>query len=485
MKITFAKNVTALLKGADSLLVVAPQRTLGKLPKILGQDLDKLAHKLTKNLKAGDLGATATTLTNSRQERLTVGSLPDRVSRYNCKARPECVQRVVKAAKLSDKATNAVLLVLDQADHALPTVNALARCFHLYSVKGSNTGSRGTVRVAAVDRKGKAIQIPSSTRDTAEATREAARLGDAPPTEMNPEAMVKQARKLLRGIKGVRCREIVGGKLLDNKLGGIHAVGRTAVKAPRMFVATYTPSKKSRKSRHLALVGKGITYDTGGLSMKSPTAMTTMKCDMGGSAATLGAFRIAAQEAGPHKISLVLCLAENAVGPTSYKPDDVLTMHSGKTVEVNNTDAEGRLVLADGVSYAARVLKCDTIFDAATLTGAQLIATGNNHAAIFSNDPKLEACVVAAGYSSGDMVHPLMFAPELYKREFRSSIADMKNSVRNRSNAQCSCAAQFIYWHIEDTDAKWCHVDLAGPAFIGERATGFGTALLSEAIRRL
>ncbi|MEE2888196.1 MAG: hypothetical protein VX951_12270, partial [Planctomycetota bacterium] len=155
MKITFAKNVTTLLKGADSLLVVAPQRTLRKLPKILGKDLDKLAHKLTKNLKAGDLGATATTLTNSRQERLTVGSLPDQVSRYNCKARPECVQRVVNAAKLSDKATNAVLLVLDQADHALPTVNALARCFHLYSVKGSNPHSRGTVRVAAIDRKGK------------------------------------------------------------------------------------------------------------------------------------------------------------------------------------------------------------------------------------------------------------------------------------------------------------------------------------------
>jgi probable aminopeptidase NPEPL1 len=257
------------------------------------------------------------------------------------------------------------------------------------------------------------------------------------------------------------------------------------VKAPRLFLATYTPTKRSKKSQHIALVGKGITYDTGGLSMKSPAAMTTMKADMGGSAATLGAFQIAAREAGPHKISLLLCLAENAVGPTAYKPDDILTMHSGKTVEVNNTDAEGRIVLADGVSYAARVLKCDTIFDAATLTGAQLVSTGNNHAAVFSNDAKLESAVVAAGYSSGDMVHPLMFAPELYKREFRSAIADMKNSVRNRSNAQCSCAAQFIYWHIEDTDAKWCHVDLAGPAFISERATGFGTALLSETIRRL
>ena len=485
MKISFAKDVVALLKGSDSLLVVAPQKTLRKLPKVLGKNLDALTSKLAKTLSAGDLGATATTLTNSPQARLTVGCLPDEVSRYNCKARPECIQRVVNAAKLSSKASNAVLFVLDEDAHALPAVNALARCFHMYSAKSGGKRSRGGVRIAAVNSKGEAIKIPRSTRDTADATREAARLGDTPPTEMNPEAMVREARKLLRGIKGVRCREIAGTRLLDNKLAGIHAVGRTAVKAPRLFIATYTPSRRTRKSRHIALVGKGITYDTGGLSMKSPTAMTTMKADMGGSAATLGAFRIAAREARPHKISLLLCLAENAVGPTAYKPDDILTMHSGKTVEGNNTDAEGRIVLADGVSYAARVLKCDTIFDAATLTGAQLVSTGNNHAAIFSNDADLESRVVAAGYSSGDMVHPLMFAPELYKREFRSAIADMKNSVRNRSNAQCSCAAQFIYWHIEDTDARWCHIDLAGPAFIGERATGFGTALISEAIRRV
>jgi probable aminopeptidase NPEPL1 len=485
VKITFAKDVAALLKGSESLLVIAPQKSLKKMPKILGSDLDKLTGKLAKGLKPGDLGTTATTLTNSKQSRLTVGCLPDEVSRYNCTARPECIQRVVNAAKMSSSATNAVLFVLDTTAHALPAVNALARCFHLYGAKSGGKRSSGTIRIATVDRHGKAIKIPATARDTAAATREAARLGDSPPTDMNPEAMAKEARKLLKGIKGVRCREIVGAKLLDNKLGGLHAVGRTAVKAPRLFLATYTPTKRSKKSQHIALVGKGITYDTGGLSMKSPAAMTTMKADMGGSAATLGAFQIAAREAGPHKISLLLCLAENAVGPTAYKPDDILTMHSGKTVEVNNTDAEGRIVLADGVSYAARVLKCDTIFDAATLTGAQLVSTGNNHAAVFSNDAKLESAVVAAGYSSGDMVHPLMFAPELYKREFRSAIADMKNSVRNRSNAQCSCAAQFIYWHIEDTDAKWCHVDLAGPAFISERATGFGTALLSETIRRL
>ena len=149
------------------------------------------------------------------------------------------------------------------------------------------------------------------------------------------------------------------------------------------------------------------------------------------------------------------------------------------------TDAEGRILLADGVSYAARVLKAHTIFDAATLTGAQLIATGNLHAAVFSNDPDLERTSIEAGYRSGDLVHPLPFAPEFYKQEFASTVADMRNSVKNRANAQSSCAAQFIYWHIEDSDVRWCHVDLAGPAFRSLRATGFGVALLAECVRAL
>jgi probable aminopeptidase NPEPL1 len=185
------------------------------------------------------------------------------------------------------------------------------------------------------------------------------------------------------------------------------------------------------------------------------------------------------------RLSLLLCMAENAVGPAAYKPDDILRMHSGKTVEVNNTDAEGRLVLADGVSYAARVLGCQVIINAATLTGAQLVSTGLLHAAIVCNDEALEQLVIGAGKHSGDLVHPLPFAPEFYKQEFESSVADMCNSVKNRSNAQSACAAQFVYWHIDDQPVQWCHIDLAGPSFPKNRGTGFGVALISEAVRRL
>lgn len=235
----------------------------------------------------------------------------------------------------------------------------------------------------------------------------------------------------------------------------------------------------------MALVGKGVTFDTGGLHLKQRGSMEGMKSDMGGAAAVFGAFRALAETDLTCRLTVVVCLAENAVGPKSFKPDDILTLHSGKTVEINNTDAEGRLLLADGVSHAARDLGAQIVIDAATLTGAQLVSTGMLHAAIVSNDDDLERTMVAAGRKSGDLVHPLLFAPELFQQEFKSPVADMRNSVKNRMNAQSSCAAQFVYSHLEGTDVKWGHVDLAGPSFRGERGTGFGVALLAETVKAL
>src|SRR5690606_35883375 len=159
-------------------------------------------------------------------------------------------------------------------------------------------------------------------------------------------------------------------------------------------------------------VGKGITYDTGGLHLKARGMMESMKSDMGGAAAVLGAFAVLARHGVKGRLSLVLCLAENAIGPAAYKPDDVLTMHSGKTVEINNPDAEGRLLLADGCSFAARELGADTIVDAATLTGAQAVATGDLHAGVVANDEGLERALVDAGRRTGDLCWPLPFAPE-------------------------------------------------------------------------
>jgi probable aminopeptidase NPEPL1 len=199
----------------------------------------------------------------------------------------------------------------------------------------------------------------------------------------------------------------------------------------------------------------------------------------------LGAFLTLAQTGSKDHIYCLLCLAENAVGPDSYRPDDILHMHSGKTVEINNTDAEGRLVLADGVSYAARKLKADVIVDAATLTGAALITTGKVVCCFYTNRDGLESVAVASGRRTGDLAHPLLFIPELHKQEFKSKVADMRNSVADRMNAQSSCAGQFILNHIEETGKPFLHLDIAGPAFRDGRASGFGVTLIADLVRRL
>ena len=481
----FATTVPALLRGARDLLVVAPASALTEeaFPAVLDEDLVGLLLELAEDLEPGDLGACASTLTGVLPRRLVLGVLPDGVSRHNAPSRAECIRRVASDAKLSGPGKSAVLLVLDEPEHLLAAANAVGRALPVYARK-SISRKVGAVQLLGVDRDGNPLKADRRVRETVEAAREVARLVDTPAAELTPRAMAREARRMLKDLPGVRLREIAGPALLKAGFGGVHGVGRAAQDPPRVLIASYAPAGR-RKGPHVALVGKGICYDTGGLSLKVGGNMVGMKGDMGGAGAVLGAFRTLVADRCRKRLTLILCLAENAIGPTSYRPDDILVMHSKKTVEINNTDAEGRLLLADGVSYAARVAKADVVLDAATLTGAQLVATGLLHAAVVSNDAELEAAAVRAGQRSGDLTHPLPFAPELYKQEFKSEVADMKNSVKNRMNAQSSCAAQFVYWHIEDAGVRWCHVDMAGPARPGERASGYGVALLGELVREL
>ncbi|MEZ4382040.1 MAG: leucyl aminopeptidase family protein [Nannocystaceae bacterium] len=483
--LSFANSVRSALKGCDAAVVVAAASAFAEnaLPALFDPPVQKLAVELGALAKPGLLGGGASTLTGGAPGRLYVGVLPETLSRYNAPSRAEGIRRVIPG-DIVQYSKAAIILILDDANHYLAAANAVGRAFPEFTAKSGDPSSL-KVTIVAIDRGGNPIKVTPRIKETVETTRAVAALVDTPPTDLDPTSYAKAARALLSGVKGVRIKEIVGDALVKQGLMGIHAVGRTAVSPPRLFIATYTPSRGKSSGRHVALVGKGVTYDTGGLNLKIQGNMSNMKCDMGGSAAVLGAFKVLAANGCKHKVSVILCLAENAIGPQSYKPDDILHMHSGKTVEINNTDAEGRLCLASGVSYAARVLKADTVIDAATLTGAQMVATGLLHGALVSNDEDLEGRFLAAGKASGDLVHPLPFAPELYKSEFESPVADMCNSVRNRMNAQTACAAQFVYWHIEDTGVKWAHIDLAGPAFPKNRGTGFGVALIAETVNDL
>jgi probable aminopeptidase NPEPL1 len=486
MNVEFAQGARALGR-AEHTLLVAPQAFFASdeggsacLESLVGKIDAPLARRLGAEAAPGLLGGVATTIT-AGGKRLSVAVLADRVSRHAGAARGEAIRKVVAAVDMASSKRVAVLLLLDDAAHVTAAVNAVGRALPGFTRKTGPRVDRSLV-LACVLRDGEFVAVPPLVQDMLHTSRAMAELVDAPPTELDPAALSSAAKALLKPLRGVKLREIVGDELNAAGLGGLHAVGRCAPSAPRMLVASL---KAGRGGPHIALVGKGITYDTGGLHLKDRFGMVSMKSDMGGAAAVLGAFALLARHGAPCKVSMLLCLAENAIGPSAYKPDDILVMHSGKTVEINNTDAEGRLVLADGCSYAVRQLGADVVIDAATLTGAQGVATGDLHAAVVSNDERVEQALMAAGQATGDLCWPLPCVPEFYRAEYNSPIADMRNSVKNRNNALTSCAAEFIHWHLDGTAARWGHVDLAFPAFRGDRGTGFGVALLFDAVRRL
>jgi len=481
-KLQFPKDLLSALPKADALLVLAPKAGFQSLPRSLGRDLIVEIGELARANDVGRSAGLAETLSSTELSRVLVGVLPDRLSRYNSPTRAHAIGEVVAKASPSRFKKLLVLALVDRPEHAVPALNAVARRFPLFSRKSKKRKAASQLSLLAYNGS-KPIAIDASAKELLAATREAAKLVDMPAAELDTRAFAREAKKLLSKHKSLKVQEIVGKKLAEGGFGGIYGVGRCALSAPRLFHASYRP--RSARGPQVALVGKGVVYDTGGLSLKSSAGMCGMKGDMGGAAAMLGAFHALVSAKVKTRIDLVLCMAENMIGPEAIRPDDILTMHSGKTVEINNTDAEGRLLLADGCSFAARKLGADIVIDAATLTGAQSLSTGLVHAAIMSNDAELEQQLLGAGQRSGELTHPLMFAPELYQREFSSAVADMRNSVKNRRNAQCSCAGQFIYSHVESTGVRWGHIDLAGPAMPKDRGTGFGVGLVTECVKAL
>jgi probable aminopeptidase NPEPL1 len=384
----------------------------------------------------------------------------------------------------------AIVVVLSDPAHASATACAVARAFPTYTLK-TNAAAVQDVAVALVGANPGDME---RVNIAAAGVRRAMALVDAPTSELHTSTFVGQAIAVCEALNqrpdaphgGVNITVIEGEQLREAGFGGIYGVGKAASHPPALVVLSYNPSSAPES---VVWVGKGIVYDTGGLSIKSKEGMPGMKSDMAGAAAVLAAFDSAVR-AGPGEgvaLHAILCLAENSIAADATRPDDVHTFYSGKTVEVNNTDAEGRLVLGDGVAYAAKHLSPGLIIDVATLTGAQGIATGRNHAAIYCSTESIEAHCLAAGRASGDLAHALPYVPEFYRAEFTSAVADMKNSVADRSNAQSSCAAQFIGNHIEgyiEAGKDWVHVDMAGPSTDKgtQRATGWGVAFLLETL---
>jgi leucyl aminopeptidase len=274
-------------------------------------------------------------------------------------------------------------------------------------------------------------------------------------------------------------------RIADERLGGLLGVARGSAEPPRLIRATYEPDhplEVDGRVPHVVLVGKGITFDSGGLSLKTAGGMETMKTDMSGAAAVIAALSACADLGIRVKVTGVTPVTENMPGGRATKPGDVLTIRNGKTIEVLNTDAEGRLVLADGLSLAAE-LEPDAIIDLATLTGACVVALGNSVAGLFGNDDELSQRVAAASARAGEATWPLPM-PEMYQRHIESDIADMKN-IGKAGQAGAIAAALLLARFVDEV--PWVHLDIAGPArsddddgVVTKGATGFGVRTLLE-----
>ena len=279
------------------------------------------------------------------------------------------------------------------------------------------------------------------------------------PADKRPPAFADRVGELVRS-RNIKMKVFDEDELAKGGFGGILGVGRGSSEPPRLVELTYAP--RGAKT-HVTLVGKGITFDSGGLSLKPSAGMTTMKSDMAGAAAVVGTLLVADSLGLKVKITGLLCLAENMPSGTAIRVGDVLTHRNGATTEVLNTDAEGRLVLADGLAYGAESTP-DAMIDVATLTGAQIVALGNDISGLMGSDQPLIDAISHAADTAGEAVWQLPLPAE-YRTHLDSSIADMKNIGRARE-AGTIVAGLFLKEFAGDT--PWAHLDIAGPSFSEE-----------------
>ncbi|HLB59339.1 MAG TPA: leucyl aminopeptidase, partial [Bdellovibrionota bacterium] len=283
-------------------------------------------------------------------------------------------------------------------------------------------------------------------------------LCNTPPNFLTPEKLVEWGKKATT-THGVKATIFDEPKLEKAKMGGILAVGQGSKNPPRLLVLEYKHSKATAKDK-ICIVGKGVTFDSGGINIKPSQGMEDMKYDMGGAAMMIGTTLAAAALKLPIHLITIVPSAENMPSGTASRPSDVITMLNGKTIEINNTDAEGRLILADALTYA-HTFKPNVIINSATLTGGVLIALGSVAAGLFSNNPKLAEQIKEASKRTGEKVWELPLFEE-YKEDLQSGIADYRNS--GGREASPSKGGTFLHFFIENHQ-PWAHLDIAGVAW--------------------
>ncbi len=309
-------------------------------------------------------------------------------------------------------------------------------------------------------------------------------LANRPGNDLTPETLATAVKEMCDEFTALRFSVLLKKDLQKEKMGGILGVGQGSVQEPRLIVIEHRP-KKPKKA--VVLVGKGVTFDSGGISIKPALGMEWMKYDMCGAATVIGVMRAVAELDLPLKIVALVPTVENLPSGTALKPGDILTMANGKTVEVDNTDAEGRLILADALHYAEH-FNPDVVLDFATLTGACVVALGHEAAGIMSNDRELVDTLVGLGEMVGERVWPLPLYDE-YVSYLKSDWADMKNTGAKWGGAVT--AGTFLRQFVADK-VSWAHLDIAGVAYhesehngLPKGANGFGVTLVVTWLQRL
>lgn len=312
----------------------------------------------------------------------------------------------------------------------------------------------------------------------ADSVRTARDLVNAPSNVMTPKRLATIAVQLAKSTPGATATVFGLPELVKRKFGALLAVSQGSHEEPQLITLEYTPAKAKKT---IALVGKGVTFDTGGINLKPEKGIEGMNMDMAGGATMLATIIAAARLKLPIHLVAIIPATENMPSGTAIKPGDVVTARSGTTIEVANTDAEGRLILADGLDWA-KTFKPDVIIDAATLTGAALIALGEERAALLGNDAQLLDDLARAGETTGEVVWMLPLDDD-YRAHVKSDIADVKNIGKGR-NAGVIAGAAFLEKFVPKGTA-WAHIDLAGPAMRSEPTalgpkggTGWGIRLL-------
>jgi len=307
------------------------------------------------------------------------------------------------------------------------------------------------------------------------------------PEDCYPDVMANIAEGMSEDT-GLTCTILKPKELRKEKMETLLAVARASRHKPRVIHMAHTPKNAKVK---VTLVGKGLTYDSGGLSLKPADYMVTMKSDKSGGSAVMGIMKAVAELDLPIEVHGFVGAVENMIGGDAYKPDDVLVAKNGKTIEIRNTDAEGRLVLADVLCYAQQEVKADYLFDFATLTGACVVGVGHYTSGVMGNSEEVKAMVVKEAKNSGELATALDFNPYL-KKTIKSEIADICN-ISNTRYGGAITAGQFLSEFIDKkhTD-KWAHIDIAGPAFVehawGENphgASGAGVRLMIKLLEKL